>query len=158
MITIQAPDVGSIVGCWFPFDCNNLTKPIPGPDFRPCLVLQVIKRIDKCTVDLLVCYGTGQTTDSNKISMSFSSIEIEKGQHNRLAETTKFDLKKFAILPFESCFFSPPGQPDVPFAKVGRLSENEERKVVAILSKPNVSLNYQSQSKVCLVERRSSRK
>lgn len=146
MITIQAPDVGSIVGCWFPYDGSHN----PGPDFRPCLVLQVVKRMDKNTVDLVVCYGTGQTLDCNKITTSAWSIEIEKGCKNKLSETTRFNLKKVATLSFDSRFFSPPAPfANLAYCRIGMLSDEEDNKVVSILTKfkvlDNINCGHKTQ-------------
>jgi len=148
MTIVSAPPVGSIVGCWFPYDSNP--PPNPGPDFRPCLILQVISRIDKASLDMLVCYGTGQTSDCNKLTMNTYSIEVESGVSNNLPETTKFNLKKVAILPFEPRFFTPKGQ-RVPYSRFGKLTPAQTDLVVDILAKAGVSANYSSHKNVCIV-------
>lgn len=102
MIEVTLPNVGSIIGCWFPYGEDLIPK--PGPDFRPCLILQVIRSIDQ-KVYLNVCYGTGQSSDSNKGIPAPWTFEVSSGGSNVLPETTKFILKKLAILPFEDKFF-----------------------------------------------------
>jgi hypothetical protein len=140
MISQLTPDVGSIVGCWFPYD--GITPPMPGKEFRPCLVLQVIKRIDKKHVQLLMSYGTGQTTDCNIISMNKYSIEVEKGNGNTLSETTKFDLKKLAVLPLEKRFFATPKFPNNSFVRVGQLTTSDEAIVLDKIIASGISMDY----------------
>ena len=120
MIEINIPNVGQIIGCWFPYD----ETPSPGKDFRPCLVLQVIKSIDNM-VYLNMCYGTGQTSDSNKGVPAPWAFEVERGNKNNLPETTKFNLKKVAILPFADRFFKHPSNFKVSFSKFGSLTEDQ---------------------------------
>lgn len=153
MINLIAPDVGSIVGCWFPYDDND--PPSPGTEFRPCLVLQIIKRIDKSNIHLLLSYGTGQSSAANKAIAPPWTIEIQPGDNNTLEETTRFNLKKLAVLPLENKFFKNlKSTQATSFSRFGHLSQTNQDLVVEKISKASISMDYSPHPKVCIVEKK----
>ena len=72
-----------------------------------------------------MCYGTGQSSDSNKGIPAPWAFEVSPGISNNLTQTTKFNLKNVAILPFEDRFFKHPLTFKKDFSKYGVLTENQ---------------------------------
>lgn len=155
MISLVAPDVGSIVGCWFPY--NDTTPITPGLDFRPCLVLEVIKKINSPYIYLLVCYGTGQTSDSNKGLAPSWAIEIESGDNNTLPETTRFNLRKSALLPLEDKFFKHPSKTN-PFLRMGGLTKTNLNIISEKLEQEKISIEKTTKPTTCVITRKISSK
>lgn len=104
MSEISAP-VGAIVRVWFPESESVL---VPGPKFRPALVLEVNERSDGRR-EVLVAYGTSQNTRS----FSLGEFTVNGGEHD-LDSDTKFRLQRRVWLPLTSEYFCSCGRQPKP--------------------------------------------
>jgi hypothetical protein len=154
MINILAPDVGTIVACRFP---DSKSPTVIGEKFRPCLVLEVLKRIDKPEIDLLLCYGTGQTSDCNKGDIPKAAIEIEKTPNNSLPETTRFDLKNITVIPLIDGFFANYKCTNSRFTVLAKLSKEQLELVSEKIVTSNINMELIPRPKTTVIDRRIKR-
>lgn len=134
------PTLGSLVGCWFPYKEEPFK---PGPDFRPAIVLQIIKRIDKKETYLLLCYATGQSEDCNKFDMSDTQFEVDPDRLNNINLTvrTRFDLSNVVALPLGQDFFAYPKN-NGNYKSFGKLKGIYIEKTLECLSKSKVCMEF----------------
>ena len=96
MCEISAP-IGAIVRVWFP---ESEAVMVPGPKFRPVLVLQVATRSDGRR-EALVTYGTSQNTRS----CGLGEFTVKSGDVHCLDRDTKFCLTRAVWLPLTKQYF-----------------------------------------------------
>ena len=105
MCEISAP-VGAIVRVWFPESESVL---VPGPKFRPALVLEVNERPDGRR-EVLVAYGTSQNTHC----YARGEFIVTGGEQHDLDSDTKFRLQRRVWLPLTSDYFCSCGRQPKP--------------------------------------------
>lgn len=96
-------EVGSVLGCWFPEEGL-----VPGPKFRPVVVLDVVQNEETGRQELLVAYGTSQHTRC-PLSHEFTATAAERSGWTGFNEKdTMFNLKCLRNLPLVSKYFGSP--------------------------------------------------
>ena len=70
----QTPKVGTIVGCWFPFNEYEIDN--GGQKFRPSIILAMMKKFGDDRVFYKICPGSGQSSAALKLSMNKSKFEM----------------------------------------------------------------------------------
>lgn len=89
--------LGAVVFCWFP---ENDNPHVPGPKFRPAMVLEV----DAVNRRLLVAYGTSQRTHEN----GRGEFTLTRNQLPGLQKDTKFCFLRRVWLPIDPKYFFGP--------------------------------------------------
>ena len=123
----QAPHVGDVVLCRFPYEVGGQLERRPGPKVHPGIILQVLlpSAQNPHVPRVTVCYGT------SAVHRVFPwDLVIHPLKHPRefapsgLSHETRFDLSKRATLPFDSAWFQAPlNQRFGDSPKIGALSE-----------------------------------
>ena len=98
MKDLFAPRAGAIVWAWMPESEHVI---VPGPKFRPVLILDAARREDS-TLEVLVAYGTTQKTDR----FGRGELILRKAEAPFLKDDTKFLLAKRMWLPVTRGFFA----------------------------------------------------
>lgn len=104
------PAPGEIVWCNFPYYHGGEVK--PGPKARPCLVLDVTRRLDGEHF-ITLAYGTS-SGNAGKYPLAIRPSRPQEFEVSGLFKETRFDLQNAAKLPWTPDFF-----PHVP-AMMGR--------------------------------------
>lgn len=113
MRTLLAPQVGEIVRCWFP---ESESVMVPGPKFRPVLVLAVDDE-SRPVSRVLVAYGTSQHTERSALG----EFVAPRSLIPELDCDTKFCLRQALWLPLSSEYFASRGRQSLPVAIPARL-------------------------------------
>lgn len=110
---LAPPPVGTVVRCWFP---ESESVMVPGPKFRPVLVLAVDDESSRVP-RVLVAYGTSQHTERNALGEFLAPRSLVP----ELECDTKFCLKQAFWLPLTREYFAARGRQSVPVVLPTRL-------------------------------------
>jgi len=91
---------GAVVYCKFPLAEN---PDLPGPTFRPCLILRTFRDIDTGEWMCILAYGTSRTTRAN-IGLEIKVSEPDELVRAGLDKPTRFTLSRMRILPLRRPF------------------------------------------------------